>query len=141
VTVFIDTAVVMYANGASHPLRDACRAIMIQVGDGQLEAVTSAEVVQEILHRFMAIRRPEIGIEIARVTMDVFAPVLPITHAMMRRIPSLVARYPNLSARDLVHVATCIHEGIGEILTPDRGFDQVVEIRRIDPTDFASDSA
>ena len=140
-TVFIDTAVVMYANGTSHPLRDACRAIMIQVGDGQLEAVTSAEVVQEILHRFMAIRRPEIGIEIARVTMDVFAPVLPITHAMMRRIPGLVARYPNLSARDLVHVATCIHEGIGEILTPDRGFDQVVEIRRIDPTDFASDSA
>ena len=140
-TVFIDTAVVMYANGTSHPLREPCRAIMIQVGDGQLEAVTSAEVVQEILHRFMSLRRPEIGIDIARVTMDAFAPVIPITHALMRRVPDLAARYPNLSARDLVHVATCIHEGITEILTPDRGFDQVVELRRIDPTDFASGPA
>jgi len=114
---------------------------MIQVGDGQLEAVTSAEVVHEILLRFMSIGRPDVGIEIARVTMDAFAPVLPITHALMRRVPALAARYPSLSARDLVHVATCIHEGISEILTPDRGFDQVVEIRRIDPADFASGAA
>lgn len=140
-TVFIDTAVVMYANGASHPLREACRSIMVQVGDGRLEAVTSAEVVQEILHRFVSIRRPEIGIAMARVTMDAFAPVLPITHALMRRVPDLAARYPSLSARDLVHAATCIHEGISEIITPDRGFDQVAELRRIDPMSFAHDPA
>ena len=114
---------------------------MVRVGDGQLEAVTSTEVVQEILHRFISIRRPEVGIEIARVTMDAFAPVLPITHTLMRRLPDLAARYPHLSARDLVHVATCIHEGISEILSPDRGFDQVVEMRRIDPTDFISGAA
>jgi predicted nucleic acid-binding protein len=141
VIVFIDTAVVMYANGANHPLREACRSIMIQVGDGRLEAVTSAEVVQEILHRFVSIRRPEIGIAIAGLTMDAFAPVLPITHALMRRVPDLAARYPTLSARHLVHVATCIHEGISEMITPDRGFDQVAEVRRIDPADFAFDPA
>ena len=135
-TVFIDTAVVMYANGTAHPLREACRAIMIRIGDGQLEAVTSAEVVQEIVHRFMSIKRPEFGIEIARVTMDAFAPVLPITHALMRRVPDLAVRYPHLSARDLVHLATCIQEGIPEIVTPDRGFDHLAELRRIDPADL-----
>lgn len=137
VTVFIDTAVVMYANGTSHPLRDACRSVMIQVANRQLEATTSSEVVQEIVHRFVSLKRPEIGIAMAQLTMDVFAPVLPITHALMRRVPELAARYPTLSARDLVHVATCIHEGIDEIITPDRGFDQVVELRRIDPMSFA----
>jgi predicted nucleic acid-binding protein len=30
-----------------------------------------------------------------------------------------------------------IHEGISEIITPDRGFDQVAEVRRIDPMSFA----
>jgi hypothetical protein len=114
---------------------------MIQVGDGQFEATTSTEVVQEILHRFVSIKRPEIGIAMARLTMDAFAPVVPITHALMRRVPDLAARYPSLSARDLVHVATCIHEGITDIITPDRGFDQVAEVRRIDPTDFAADPA
>jgi predicted nucleic acid-binding protein len=52
-------------------------------------------------------------------------------------MPDLVARYPRLTARDLVHVATCLEEGIAEIVTPDRSFDVVAEIRRIDPADFA----
>ncbi len=45
----------------------------------------------------------------------------------------LVEACPDLAARDLLHVATCLQEGIGEIVSPDRGFDRVAEIRRIDP--------
>ena len=56
----------------------------------------------------------------------------------MRRVPGLVAAYPALSARDLIHVATCIAEGIDTIVSPDRGFDQVREIRRLDPTEMAA---
>ena len=70
--------------------------------------------------------------------MDVFAPVLPITHFLMRRVPDLATRYPTLQARDLVHVATCIHEGITEIVSPDTGFDVVHELRRLDPVTFAA---
>ncbi|MHB8399678.1 MAG: hypothetical protein ACYDCI_12230 [Candidatus Limnocylindrales bacterium] len=50
-------------------------------------------------------------------------------------MPDLVERYTTLAARDLVHVATCLEEGIGEIVSPDRGFDAVSEIRRIAPDD------
>jgi predicted nucleic acid-binding protein len=49
----------------------------------------------------------------------------------------LADKYPRLQARDLVHVATCIHEGVTEIVSPDKAFDQVHEVRRIDPTEFA----
>jgi predicted nucleic acid-binding protein len=103
------------------------------VADRELAAVTSTEVVQEIVHRYLSIGRPDLAIGLASRTMDTFAPVLPITHALMRRVPTLADRYPALAARDLVHLATCIHEGIGEIVTTDRGFDRVREIRRIDP--------
>ena len=140
VTVFVDSAVVMYAAGGDHPLRDPCRRIIDGISDGSIDGVTSAEVIQEIFHRFLSIGRPEQGATLAERTQDLMAPVLPITHALMRRVPLLAGRYPTLAARDLIHVATCLHEGISEILTPDRGFDQVVEIRRIDPADFAADS-
>ena len=40
-----------------------------------------------------------------------------------------------------MHVATCIHAGIIEIVSPDRGFDQVAKVRPIDPTDFVGDAA
>jgi len=136
VTVFIDTAVIMYAAGADHPLRPPCRRIIAAVGAGKLEAVVSVEVVQEILHRYLSLRRPDIARSQATEVMDLFAPVVPISHALMRRVPDLAAAYPGLAARDLIHVATCIHEGIGEIISPDRAFDDVREVRRIDPAAF-----
>lgn len=135
-TVFIDTAILMYAGGGPHESRDPSGRIVRLVRDGQLDGVISAEVVQEILHRFVAIRRPDIGARMARDALDLFAPVVPITHGVMERMPHLVARYPSLAARDLVHVATCLEEGIGLIISPDRGLDAVRELRRISPKDI-----
>ena len=140
-TVFVDTAVVMYAAGGEHQLRDPSRRVLSDIAAGRLQGVISAEVIQEILHRFISIRRPDAGEAAATEAMEVFAPVLPITHALMRRVPALVLRYPSLQARDLVHVATCIHEGITEIISPDRAFDDVTELRRIDLATFAASSA
>jgi predicted nucleic acid-binding protein len=140
VTVFIDTAVIMYAAGSSHPLRDPSRRILTLVESGALSAVTSTEVVQEIAHRFLSIGRGDIAEQLTADTVDLFAPVLPITHAVVRRLPDLIARYPGLAARDLIHVATCQHEGVTDIVSPDRGFDLVAGLRRLDPTEFAGDA-
>ncbi|MBA2382843.1 MAG: type II toxin-antitoxin system VapC family toxin [Chloroflexi bacterium] len=139
-TVFVDTAVIMYAGGGQHPMRAPCTRIMDAIDSGGLEAVISAEVVQEIVHRFLSIRQPDVAVAMASVALSLFAPVLPITHALMRRVPDLAKRYPGLDARDLVHIATCIHEGITEIISPDRGFDRVRELRRIAPEDFEAPS-
>lgn len=135
-TVFVDTAVPMYAAGGAHPMRDPCLRILQLIRLGDLDAVTSTEVVQEIAHRFLAVKRPEFARQLAIDVLDLFAPVVPVTHALMRRVPELALKYPSLQARDLVHVATCIHEGITEILSPDHAFDQVAEVRRIDPVEF-----
>lgn len=131
----------MYAAGGPHPLRDPCDRILALIASGGLDAVTSTEVVQEIAHRFLSLRRPELAGRLAMDVLDLFAPVLPVTHATMRRLPDLIELYPSLAARDLVHVATCLHEGIAEIISPDRAFDQVVGLRRIDPTEFSPDPA
>jgi predicted nucleic acid-binding protein len=135
--VFIDTAVLMYAAGGPHALREPSVRIVRSVSDGRLDAVISAEVVQEILHRFVAISRPEQGARIARDALDLFAPVVSLTHGVMERMPDLVSRYPSLAARDLVHVATCLEGGLNVIVSPDRGFDLVREVKRVDPLDEA----
>lgn len=131
-TVFVDTSVVMYAGGADHPHRPACRIVMARVADGTLDAVTSVEVVQEILHRFARGRR-EIGSRMARSVIDVFGDVLAVDR---RAIVDAVARYeqhPQLSARGALHVATCVVNGIDDIVSVDTGFDIVSDVRRIGP--------
>ena len=135
---FIDAAVFMYTAGGDHPMRGPSREVMRRIREGALDATTSVEVVQEILHRYRSIGRTDGGIALATEVLDTFAPVLPITHAVMRRTVRLADRYPRLSSRDLVHAATCIVEGIETIITPDAGFDQVTEIRRLDPREFAA---
>jgi predicted nucleic acid-binding protein len=139
VTVFVDTAVIMYAAGTEHPLRDPSRRILEMVESGKLAGVTSTQVIQEIAHRFMSIDRRDIAERLSASALDLFAPVLPISHAVTHRLPELIARYPGLAVRDLIHVATCQHEGITEIVSPDRGFDSVVGLRRVDPATFTAD--
>lgn len=134
--VFVDTSVLMYAAGQPHPHRDACAAVVRRVGDGSLDAVTSTEVVQEILHRFSRGDRDR-GARLAGHVLDLFGEVLSIDR---RTIVDTVARYRRevgLSARDAIHVATCVAHDIPSIVSVDTDFDTSTDVRRIDPSDLA----
>lgn len=133
--MFVDTAVLMYGAGKPHPLRHPSQLLLERIADGELEAVTSAEVVQEILHRFLPGPRRVDGVALARATLDLFAPVLPMTHEISSAACRLAAAYPNLSSRDLAHAATCSVHEIDVIVSPDVGFDTVEGLERVDPTE------
>lgn len=133
-TVLVDTAVLMFAAGRPHPLRDPCRVALERVRDGSLAGVTSAEVVQEVLHRFTGTSRHADGVRLARGALRLFAPVLAVDHTVARRTVALAERYGEFRARDLVHVATCLVHGIDTILSPDTDFDVIDEVARLDPT-------
>ena len=47
--VFIDSNLPMYAAGRDHPHRDPARRFLERVREGNVDACTSTEVVQEIL--------------------------------------------------------------------------------------------
>lgn len=140
-TVFIDTAVIMYVAGADHPLKAPSAEVMRRVASGELAGVTSAEVVQEIAHRYVHIGQPERAAELIGHTLQVFSPVIPIGPSVVERMPGLIRRYPSLQARDLIHLATCLDERIETIISPDRAFDAVTEVQRIDPVDAAGSSS
>lgn len=133
-TVFVDTAVFMYAAGSDHPLREGCRDVLRNAQAGELDATTSAEVVQEILHRFTGTSRHADGIRLARSALSLFRPVLLIDHDVMARTSELAQRHAGARARDLVHVATCLAHGLEAIVSPDEDFDRIAEVRRIDPS-------
>ncbi len=137
-TVFLDTAVLMYAAGSDHRLKQPCAAILTSIAEGRLSAVISTEVIQEIAHRFVHIRKPGSAIQLITHALELFSPVVPVGQPVVARLPGLIARYRDLQARDLIHVATCLEERIEAIVSPDRAFDVVVELRRIDPTDGAA---
>ena len=134
--ILVDANIVMYAVGAEHPYRRPCLDGLSRIVEESLPAVVSSEIHQEILHRYMALGLPDQARQVS-IRLETIIPVaLPVTMADVRRARSLSARYPELKARDLIHVAVMLENGISHILSTDTHFDQVDEVQRIDPRDF-----
>lgn len=127
----------MYAGGTDHPLKQPAAAVIRAVAAGEIDGVTDAEVLQEILHRYLFINQREKGFRIFdRFRLIMAGRVFPITDEDVQRARALAEEHHDLSPRDLVHLAVMKHRGIGQIITSDRGFDGLPGIRRLDPIAF-----
>ncbi|MEM2135539.1 MAG: type II toxin-antitoxin system VapC family toxin, partial [Candidatus Jordarchaeaceae archaeon] len=132
----IDANIPMYAAGAEHALKAPCVAILESIAKGELKAVTDAEVVQEILHRYTALGRRNHAVEVCRLFLQVVPNVLPITRQIIERALEFHLQFSQLQARDSLHVAAMVEYKIARIISADRHFDGVPGIFRLDPTQF-----
>lgn len=129
--IFVDSNIPMYLVGAAHPHKaDAQRLLERAVADGQ-KLVTSAEVFQEILHRYAAINRRD-SIQpawdvLAAVTDEVF-PIEMVDAEQARLI--VLARH-SLPARDAVHAAVMQRHGVTTVMSFDAGFDLLPDVMRL----------
>ena len=55
--VFIDANVPIYAAGGDHPLKEPCARILRSVAEDPKPFLTDSEVLQELLHRYLALGR------------------------------------------------------------------------------------
>lgn len=129
--IFIDSNIPMYLVGEAHPHKvDARRLLERFIADGE-RLVTDVEVFQEILHRFVAVKRRDAIQPTFDVLRDVVDEVFSIHDPDVERAKAVVLGRRSLSARDAIHVAVMEREGVQRILTFDTGFDGVPGIERI----------
>ena len=84
--------------------------------------VTDAEVLQEILHRYVAINRLDAIQPAFDVLLGVVDEVFDVTLADVQLAKQIVLAH-GCQARDAVHLAVMNHRRITRILSFDRGFD------------------
>ena len=136
-TYFLDANVLMYAAGSAHPLREPCREALKTAVNKQVRLITDAEVLQEILHRYFSIARPDSARTVHRSAIDICDEVLPIDATDTTRALELLLQHPELTPRDAIHVATMQRHGLQRLLSTDQDFDGVSLVERIDPATFA----
>jgi predicted nucleic acid-binding protein len=134
--LFVDSNIIMYAVGAEHAYRSPCLDALHRIVRESLQAVVSSEIHQEILHRYLSIGLPDKAREVSIKLETIIPTSLPVTMADIHRVRQLAENYPGLNARDLIHAAVMLENGLTHILSTDRHFDQLAEIERIDPRDF-----
>ena len=138
--VFLDTNVFMYAAGASHPCKEPCIRVLVDVEKGNLTAVTNTEVLQEILYRYRHLRIPDKGVELCRLVLDYPLAIFPVTEEDIRAALDLynLLGSRGLQPRDAIHAATMKNHGLSHIISADRALGHVETLIRIDPLRYLS---
>lgn len=129
--VFIDSNIPMYVAGKDHPHREPARRLLARVQNGEVEGCTSTEVLQEILHRYVGLRRSDLAVEVYDLFLKMCSAVFPVTLADTDRARDLVAGGVEASVRDAVHAAVMLNNEIETIASFDRGFDKIAGIERL----------
>jgi hypothetical protein len=129
--IFVDSNIPMYLVGVPHPNKEPARRALEELVTARESMCTDAEVLQEILHRYTAIRRPEAIDPAFESVLGVVDVVYPIEGADVERARRLLKTTPRLAARDALHIAVMQGRDIGRILSFDTGFDGIPGIVRL----------
>ena len=129
--IFVDSNVPMYLVGAAHPRKTDAQRLLERVIAERERLVTDAEVLQEILHRYVAIDRRDAIQPAFDALLNVVDEVFPVDLRAIQRAKAVVLERLRLSARDALHLAVMEQQGATRILSFDAGFDDVPGIERI----------
>jgi uncharacterized protein len=120
--IFVDTNVIMYAVGRDHPLRKPAQKFFETALSrrGEERLVTSAEVLQELLHAYLPVQRMQTLDAALQLVDALIADVWAVEPADVALARELVDANPSLGARDLLHMACCKRRDVTRIKTYDR---------------------
>jgi predicted nucleic acid-binding protein len=129
--ILIDSNVPMYLIGAAHPHKIDAQQALERLAIERERQVTDVEVLQEILHRYVAIGRRD-GIQPAfDALLGIVDEVFSVDVHVLEGAKNVVLGHTRLSARDALHFAVMRQHRVGRILSFDKGFDGLPGIERI----------
>lgn len=124
----------MYAAGAAHPLKAPCIEVMAMVAAHPRAFLTDAEVLQELIHLYLSLRRWSVGREAFHEFAELMDGRIESVHAEDIALAARLADdYPAVSSRDLVHAAVAQRISVSQIISTDTDFDLIPGVERLAP--------
>jgi predicted nucleic acid-binding protein len=118
--IFVDTNVFMYAVGRAHPLRSEAQSFFMESKKGEQALVTSAEVLQELIHAYLPVGRSQTLDAALKLATGSTERIFPIESENVLYARELADEYPQLTARDLLHLSICRMYQVTRLKTFDR---------------------
>lgn len=129
--IFVDSNVPMYLVGGPHPHKADSQRLLEAAIAASERLVTDVEVLQEILHRYVAIQRRDAIQPAFDAVLDLVDEVFAVTLEDVLRSKDVVLGKPRLSARDALHAAVMERHDVRRIMTFDTAFDDVPGVTRL----------
>jgi len=121
----------MYLVGGDHPLKRRVIELVPRLTAAREAMITSAEVFQELIHRYTALRnRPQLNA--AYEALETMAGrVIDVTKGDVDAARAFAAEYEGLSSRDCLHVAVMQRAACTTVWSYDEYFDLVPSLQRL----------
>jgi len=129
--ILVDSNIPMYLVGGPHPHKIDAQRLLEKLLSERQRLVTDAEVLQEILHRYVAINRRDAIQTAFDALLGIVDEVLPVDRRATERAKEILLGHQRLSARDSIHMAIMESNGIEHIVTFDAGFDGFPGVTRV----------
>ncbi|MEX2300139.1 MAG: type II toxin-antitoxin system VapC family toxin [Bryobacterales bacterium] len=130
--VFIDSHIPMYVAGVEHPNREPAHKFLEKVHRGEVEGCCSTEVLREILGRYTTIRRHDYANKVYDIFVRICPVIFSVTLADTDRARELLLLSSRITAREAMHAAVMLNQGVEWIASFDKKFDRIPGVRRVE---------
>lgn len=122
--VFLDPNVIDFLQKRGHRFTDVVERLT-----GEARLITDVKALQEVVYRYHLIGETRIGYEHAMALRNQVE-IIDVTARELDVQEELLARYPNVRPRELLHVAVMLEHGIEAIVcSPESSYREVEDIR------------
>ncbi len=129
--IVLDTTVLVYAVGERHELREPSQQLLRAIGDGALQATSTPEVIQEFVHVRARRRDREDASALGTAYCELLAPLMLVDEDDLRMGLALYERRNGLGCFDAVLAAAARRRGAAALVSADRAFAAVPELRHV----------
>ncbi len=112
----------MYLVGAEHPHKHDARRLLTSFVRENEPLVTDSEVLQEILHRYVALGRRDAITAAFAALLGLVETVFPIELPDVESARQILETTESISARDAIHVAVMRRHSVMRLMSFDAGF-------------------
>jgi predicted nucleic acid-binding protein len=130
--ILLDATVLVYSVGADHPLRDSSRRIVEAITGGAVAATTTAGVIQ-LFVGVRSRRRPRgDAVSVGRDFATLLSPLANVEKSDLDLGLRIFERSGQLSPFDAVLAAVAINRDAEALVSSERGFRNVRDLRHVD---------
>lgn len=129
----LDTNIIVYAVGRPHAYKHSCIRLLQEVarGDGGFNADT--ELFQEVLYLYSVRGERARALSTCTDLLLMFPDPLPIGREEIVLAHQILSDSPDLAPRDAIHAAVVLANHLEGIVSTDKVFDVITNLKRFDP--------
>ncbi len=135
-SVYIDTNIFLYLSNKTSSFHLESVKLIKYLKRNKISILTSTETVQEIVYVSLKTKKLGYGSKTIEKVFEIIDELLSIDKRTISIYLNLVTKHPTNASRDSLHLASCLNQKLGIIITYDHGFKKFKELKALTPEEF-----